>query len=217
MLTSSHGAQLCRFWVIEKQILLAAGSTGYNSVADLVVGLSLGFPFSEILVYFKSSSTWKEQPQQVPVEGWKGSSLGQEQLLPAFPTGIFSPCGMGLDFLELFSVPAAQLGALLVVVGDLHLKPNPIVAVAWVGSSPPAFLGSSPAANSPEMPWSPSQSGLGINLSLPGPAGLGCCLVPQNKSCHLGTLRSLELISNKWFFLPFSHWNPAPCSALEGC
>lgn len=141
MLTSSHGAQLGRFWVIEKQILLAAGSTGYNSVADVVVGLSLGFPLCEMIVSFKSSSPWKEQPQQVPVEGWKGSSLGQE-LLPPFLRGIFfPPCWMGLDFLELVLVPAAQLGVLLVVVGDLHLQPNPVIAVAWVGSSPPAFFG----------------------------------------------------------------------------
>lgn len=76
---------------MEKQILLAAGSTGYNSVADVVVGPSLGFPLGAIIVYFKPSNTWKEQAQQVPVEGWKGRFVGQE-LLPVFPTGIFSPC-----------------------------------------------------------------------------------------------------------------------------
>lgn len=214
MVTSSHGAQLCRFWVIEKQILLAAGSTGYNSVADVVVGPSLGFPLCKIIVYFKPSSTWKEWAQQVPVEGWKGRFLGQEPL-PAFPTGIFSPCCIGLDILELVLVPAAQLGVLLVVVGDLHLKPKPVIAVAWVGSSPPAFLGHSPGGNSPKMPWSPSQNSLGTALGLPVPAGLGGCLLPQNKSCHLGALQPLELISNKWLFLPLSHWNPALCSFLK--
>lgn len=104
MLTSSHGAQLCHFWVMEKQILLAAGSTGYNSVADVVVGPSLAFPLCEIIVCFKPSSTWKERAQQVPVEGWKGRSLGQE-LLPAFPTGIFSPLLRGIGF------PGAVFGA----------------------------------------------------------------------------------------------------------
>lgn len=214
MWTSSHGAQLCRFWVIEKQILLAAGSTGYNSVADVVVGPSLGFPVVEIIVCFKPSNTWKEQAQQVPVEGWKGRFVGQE-LLPFFSTGIFSPCWVGLDFLELFLVPAAQLGVLLVVVGDLHLKhlkAKPVIAVAWWAALPQhpwevLLLGTAQKCH-PRMV-------LGITLSLPGPAGQGCCSVPQNKPCHLRILQSLELISNKWLFLPLSPWNPALCSFLE--
>lgn len=102
--TSSHGAQLCHFWEIKKQILLAAGSTGYNSVADAVVGPRLGFPLCEIIVCFKPSSTWEEQAQQVPVEGWKGSSSGQE-LLPALPAGIFFPLLSGIG------CPGAGFGA----------------------------------------------------------------------------------------------------------
>lgn len=112
-------------------------------------------------------------------------------------------------------MPAAQLGVLLVVVGDLHLKhlkAKPVIAVAWWAALPQhswevLLLGTAQKCH-PRMV-------LGITLSLPGPAGLGCCSVPQNKSYHLETLQSLKLISNKWLFLPLSPWNPALCSFLE--
>lgn len=131
---------------------------------------SLAFPPCEIIVYFKPSSTWKERTQQV--EGWKGRSfslLSHQESSPPAEWGWIS-----------WSCFWCQLGVLLVVVANLHLKPNPLLAVAlhlkpnpllyvaWVGSSPPAFLASSAVGNSPKMLWSSSHNGLGIILSLLG-------------------------------------------------
>lgn len=149
MSNSSHGAQLCRFWVTEKQILPAAGSTGYNSVADVVVGAQPGFFLSvKLLCVLNPSNTWKEQSQQVPVEGMEG-----QELLPGFPTGIFSLLSQQESFSPLLSgvgFPGAvfwsQLGVLLVVVGDLQLQPNPVIA------QPQHSWGRSPAGNNPKNP-----------------------------------------------------------------
>lgn len=130
--------------------------------------------------------------------------------------------------LDVFAEPANQMPlVLVVVVGDLHFKPNRINSVVLVGSSPPAFLLGSHIAKSKKMQWISSQNGSGHQTSLPAlpPWKAGILFSLRTAWYLLTESKYLEIVSphkfavfgayvliyNKWLFLPFSHLNPNHC------
>lgn len=186
MSNSSHGAQLCHFWVTEKQILPAAGSTGYNSVADVVVGAQPGFFLSvKLLCVLNPSNTWKEQSQPGTCggDGKAGASpwFPNRNFFPAFPTGIFFPLAeWGWISWSCFLEPAGSAAC----CGGRSAAPT-----KPSDCSAPAFLGEISCWEQPKkFHGAHSQIGLGINLSLSVCAGYKTfyVLVPPRSSAVLG-------------------------------
>lgn len=96
MVASSHRAQLGRFWVTEKQILLAAGSTGYNSVV-LWWGPAWLFLPEKLLCILNPQTPGRNEPSR-----WRDGRAGAS---PCFPTPNLLPLLNGVGF------PGGDFGA----------------------------------------------------------------------------------------------------------